>query len=228
MPDLPRPKTATFFPEKTLTGVIASSSISPQFQRREPDQREYDGNDPETNHDLRLGPALLLEMVMDRRHLEDALSRELERSHLHDHRNRFQHEQTPDHREDDLVLGRDRDGAEKAAERERAGIAHEDRGGRGVEPQKSEARAEHGAADDREFARSRDMPKLEIFGEDQVAGEIRDDRERKRGDHHRHDREPVEPVGEVHGVARAHNHEGAEDEEEIAEVEDIELDQREG
>ena len=38
--------------------------------------------------------------------------------------------------------------------------------------------------------------------------------EGRRRDHHRHDREAIEPVGEVDGVAAADDHERAEDDEE--------------
>ena len=48
-------------------------------------------------------------------------------------------------------------GAEQAAERQRAGVAHEDLRRRRVEPQKAEARADQRAADDREFAGAGDV-----------------------------------------------------------------------
>src|SRR5262249_57724616 len=84
-PEPPRPNTATFLPAKEVTGIM-----SPQLQRREAGKRKHHRDDPETDHDLRLGPAELLEMMMDRRHLEYAFSGELEGSHLHDHRNHLQ------------------------------------------------------------------------------------------------------------------------------------------
>jgi hypothetical protein len=71
---------------------------------------------------------------------EDALARQLEGRDLDDDREGFQHEQTADDGEHDLVLGGDRDGAQRTAERQRAGVAHEDHGGRRVEPQEAEAR----------------------------------------------------------------------------------------
>src|SRR6201991_3400920 len=86
-PEPPRPNTATVLPAKEVTGI----KLSPQLQGRETDQRQHHRDDPEADDDLRLGPAELLEMMVDRRHLEDTLSRQLERRHLHDHRNRFQH-----------------------------------------------------------------------------------------------------------------------------------------
>ena len=68
--------------------------------------------------------------------------------------------------EHDLVLGGDGDGAEHAADRERAGVAHEDRGRRRVEPQEAEARADHRAAEHGELARAGDVVDLQVVGED--------------------------------------------------------------
>src|SRR6202795_3663459 len=84
-PDPPRPNTATVLPAKEVTGI----KRSPQFQRREAGQRQHHRNDPEPDHDLRFGPAQLLEMMMDRRHPEHAFAGKLERHHLHDHRDRL-------------------------------------------------------------------------------------------------------------------------------------------
>src|SRR4029077_3457736 len=100
---------------------------SSQLQGGETRKRGHDRNDPEPDHDLRLGPALLLEVVMQRCHAEHALAGEAERDHLHDHRYGLEHEQSADDRKRDLLLGGDRDGAEQPAERERTGVAHEDR-----------------------------------------------------------------------------------------------------
>src|ERR1044071_7135286 len=96
---------------------------SPQLQRRKPGERQHDRDDPEPDHDLRLGPALLLEVMMDRRHLEDALAGELERDHLHDHRDRFEHEQSADYGKNDFMLGRDRNRPQKPAKRKRTRVA---------------------------------------------------------------------------------------------------------
>src|SRR3954452_8237098 len=88
-PEPPSPNTATVLPAKQVTGI----KVSPQLQRRKPDQRQHHRDDPEPDHDLRLGPAFLFEMMVQRRHPEDALAGQLERDHLHDHGDRFQHEQ---------------------------------------------------------------------------------------------------------------------------------------
>src|SRR6476661_1173832 len=94
-PEPPRPNTATVLPAKEVTGI----KRSPQLQRGEAGQRQHHRDDPEPDHDLRFGPALLFEMVMQRRHPEHALAGQLEGRYLHDHRDRFQHEQSADHGE---------------------------------------------------------------------------------------------------------------------------------
>src|SRR3954466_16107519 len=112
-PEPPSPNTATVLPAKEVTGIMmsfrgaplrrergmtnmpsqASPTRSPQLQRRQAGQRQHHRDDPEPDHDLRLGPSLLLEMVMQRRHPEYAFSGQLERDHLHDDGNRLEHEQ---------------------------------------------------------------------------------------------------------------------------------------
>src|SRR5690242_20578506 len=93
-PEPPRPNTATVLPAKEVTGIMTKRSA--QFQRGETGERQHHRDDPEADHDLRLGPAELLEMMVDRRHLEEALARELEGGDLHDHGHRLQHEQAAD------------------------------------------------------------------------------------------------------------------------------------
>src|SRR5512138_1626050 len=81
-PEPPRPNTATVFPAKEVTGIMNRST---QFQRGETGERKHHRDDPEADHDLRFGPALLLEMMVQRRHPEHAFAGQLERGHLHDH-----------------------------------------------------------------------------------------------------------------------------------------------
>src|SRR5262245_34807884 len=166
-PEAPRPNTATRRPAKAVIGIMLRPS--PQLQGREAGEREHDRDDPEPDHDLRLGPAFLLEVVMQRRHHEYPPAGELERDHLHDHRNRLQHEQPADDGERDLVLGGDRDRADQPTERQRAGVAHEDRGWRRIEPQEAEAGAEQRAAQDHQLAGTRHEMNLQIVGIDRVA-----------------------------------------------------------
>src|SRR4029077_9342428 len=67
-PERASPSTTKDEPLKTARSIIHS----PQLQRGETDHRQDGGNDPEAEDDGGFGPALLLEMVMQRRHPEDA------------------------------------------------------------------------------------------------------------------------------------------------------------
>ena len=126
---------------------------------------------------------------------------------------RLHHEQAADHRQHDLVLDRDRRRAEQAAERQRSGVAHEDLRRRRVEPQEADARADQRAADHHEVAGEGDVIDQQIVRVDRVAGDIGDEAERRGGDHHRHDREPVEPVGQIDRIAEGDDDERAEQQE---------------
>src|SRR6185437_9157494 len=121
-PDRARPRTPTRDPLKEGTGIIAS----PQLQGGEPGKGQDRGDDPEADDDGRLLPALLLEMMVQRRHAEDAPAGQLEARHLDDDRHRLEDEEPADDGEHDLVLGDDADRADGAADREGAGVAHED------------------------------------------------------------------------------------------------------
>src|SRR5262249_62235558 len=107
--------------------------------------------------------AELLEVVVDWRHAEHALAGEFERYHLDDHRDGLDHEQPADNGKHDLVLGDDRDGSDETAERERAGVAHEDRGGGANETQKTKGGAPKGAAQHTPIARAGDGNDLQIY-----------------------------------------------------------------
>ena len=74
---------------------------------------------------------------------------------LDDHRQRFDDEDAADEYEQELLLDQQRDGAERAAQAERADVAHEDVGGVGVPPQKAEAGADQGAAEHRQLTGQR-------------------------------------------------------------------------
>src|SRR5690606_412364 len=130
MPEAPSPMTATVCPRQGTTSITAS----PQLERRQAHQGQDRGDDPEADDDGGLLPTLLLEMMMQRRHAEDAPPGHLVRRDLDDDRHRFQYEQAADDGQHQLVLGDDADRAERAADRERAGVAHEHHGRRGVEP----------------------------------------------------------------------------------------------
>ena len=95
-------------------------------------------------------------------------------------RQRLDHEQAADDHQHELVMGRDRDRAERAAEREAAGVAHEDRGRRRVEPQEGEAGADDRQQQHGEVADAEHVRNAEIVGERRVADEVGDEQEGDR------------------------------------------------
>src|SRR5277367_842895 len=95
-PERASPSTATVLPAMKPRSIIAL----PQLQGREADQRQHRGDDPEADDDGRLRPALLLEMMVQRRHAEDAAAGQLERGDLDDHRYGLEHEQPADDHQD--------------------------------------------------------------------------------------------------------------------------------
>ncbi len=128
---------------------------------------------------------------------------QLEGRHLHDHRQRLDDEHAADEHQHELLLGDQRHHAERRAERQRADVAHEHLRRIGVEPEEAEARGGQRAAEDRQLAGAGHVRDLQILGELRVAGDVGEDHVGAGGDHHRTDRQAVEPVGEVHGVRGA-------------------------
>ena len=71
-----------------------------------------------------------------------------------------------------------------------------------------------------------DIVELEIVREFLVADKIGDQRERHRGDDHRHDGKPVEPIGEIDRVGGACDHHAAHGDKEDAERDQRRLQER--
>ena len=116
-------------------------------------------------------------MVVDRGHAEHPLAGALEPEHLDDDAGGLHHEQPADDQQHDLVVRGDRDRAERAAEREAAGIAHEHRRRRRVEPQEGEPRAHDPGAQDRQLARARHVRNAEVGRIVDAADEVGDDQQ---------------------------------------------------
>ena len=120
---------------------------------------------------------------------------------LEDDRRGLDHEDAADDDEDEFLLDEERDGAERAAERERADVAHEDVGGIRVVPEEPEARADQRAAEDRQLAdQRRHRGSWQVLGEHAMAADVGQRGERRRRDAEHADRQAVETVGEVDRV----------------------------
>ena len=88
-------------------------------------------------------------MMVDGRHLENSFLAQLVGAHLQDHGERLDYENASDERQEQLLLDHDGHRADRAAERQRADIAHEYFGRMRVVPEKSDGGADHGSAENR-------------------------------------------------------------------------------
>jgi hypothetical protein len=95
------------FLNAAFTIAFIPLSISAQFQCSQSEQDEHHSDDPETNNNAGLRPPFQFEMVMQRRHAEDALASQLERANLEDYGNRLHHEYAPHDEQHDLVARND-------------------------------------------------------------------------------------------------------------------------
>ena len=151
------------------------------------------GDDPEADHDLGLAPALHLEVVMQRRHPEDALAGELERGDLQERptgprprrcRRCSGESSSVLVTTASVAMTAPRPSDPVSPMKMSAGIA--------VVPQEPEARTGDGRREQREL---------------EVVLRERDGGEREHDDHDRAGRQTVETVGEVHGVRERDDHE---------------------
>src|SRR5688572_6550655 len=195
-----RPRT-----EKSL-----SPTPSPQLQRRQAEEREDHRHDQKSGDHLRLAPPHQFEVMVERRHLEHSLARELERRDLDDHRGRLGDEHAADDYEQQLLLDEGGYRGEGAAQRQRADIAHENFGGIRVVPKEAEARPHQRAAEDRELRGRREAYEEQVVRKYGVTGNVGQRGERRGRHPERADREAVEAVGQVYGVRPRHEHERGE------------------
>ncbi len=205
-----------------MTNVIC------KLQRRQTEQRENDSHDHEARDHLRLAPAAQLEVVMQRRHAEDALpAGRLEVADLQHDRGGFEQEHAADQHQQQLLLDQDRDDAERGAQRQRSDVAHEDLGGIGVVPKESERGAHQRSAEHRQLGGLRKADQQQVLGKDAVAGDVGQRGVGRGRDREDADREAVEAVGQVHGIRFGDQHEHREREVADAEVRNQVLEERE-
>lgn len=104
---------------------------------------------------------------MDRGHQEDAFAGAFEVEDLNDDAQRSTTNK-PTMASTISCLVTTGDGAERAAQGEAAGVAHEDRRRGGVIPQEAEAAADQGGDEDHQLARAGDGVDAQVFGEIRV------------------------------------------------------------
>ena len=157
MPLTPSPATVMCCPARSAPRRGHLLGRPSCVEEAEADDHAHALDDPEADHDKDLGPALEFEVVLERRHPEDALAGQPEGADLDDDGHGDQDEEAAEEREQQLGAGADRQAGERAAEGQRAGVAHEDLGGRGVPPQEAEAGAHQRGGDDGEVERVPDL-----------------------------------------------------------------------
>src|ERR687898_1182630 len=135
------------------TGLVRSGERL--LVEREADRAADRRDDPEAQDDLRLRPRLELEVMVDRRHQEDALAEHLEGEDLDEDGERLDHEDAAHEDEQHLGLGHHGERRDRAAQPERPRVPHEDRRGEGVEPEEADARADEARRDEREIGLAR-------------------------------------------------------------------------
>src|SRR5271165_2297046 len=118
------PTTSTRIPRSSidpgiLPSAIPSAPSSAQFQCRQRKQCEYQRGNPEPHNHFAFAPAQQFKVMMNRRHSKNPLPAKLERSHLQNHRQRFHHKNPAHKHQQHLLLDDHRDGAQRAAERQR-------------------------------------------------------------------------------------------------------------
>ena len=155
-------------------------------------------------------------MVVQRCHAEDPLAARLERHHLYHHGKRFRDKDAAHQRKDEFLADGDGHGSQRRAERERADIAHENQRRVRVVPEKTQPRARNGRAEHRHFTDTGQHRLVQIARVVRAAGNVGKHRKAACDQHHRHDGEAVEAVGQVHRVARPGQDEIDEGEEEPA------------
>jgi hypothetical protein len=145
--------------------------------------------------------------MVKRSHLEDTLFAQFITPHLQYDANRLEYENTPDEGEQELLFDDYGNGPDGPAEGEGAYVSHEHFSGMRVVPEETDAGANHGAAEDRDFAHHGHPLQFEIVGEDSVSADVREHGERGGGDDGATDGQPIQPIGEIHRVARANDDE---------------------
>src|SRR5688572_28335294 len=114
----------------------------------------------------------------------------LEYEALQQHRHSLGDEHTAEEDEQELGLEEDDDNAQRAAERKRARVAHEDFRWMAVVPEEANGRAKYRCAEHRELAGVLQVVDLQVGTRVDAADQIAEDRERAYGDRRESSCEP--------------------------------------
>ena len=138
--------------------------------------------------------------MVDRSHVEDSLPSNLERSDLHDDRNRLQHEYTPHDHEKEFLFGHHSHRAKGGTQSERANISHKYLGRIGIKPEEAQACTNHGTTEDRQFPTASDIGNLKVISKPRVSSQITKKHECTTRHEDRADGEAIQPIRQIDGI----------------------------
>ena len=121
---------------------------------------------------------------------------------LQNHRDRFGEEDKADDEQQEFALEQNGDRAHRTAQRERTGVAHEHLRRMRVVPEESDTRANNGSAKDRQLTGAAQVEHLQVRAGIDTTDEIGEESERQHGDRDKACRESIQPISEIHRVAR--------------------------
>src|SRR5215470_13622163 len=139
-------------------------------------------------------------MMMQGRHLKNALLAQLVRGHLQNHRTRLDDKYSSDERQQKFLLDDHGDGADCTTQSKRAHIAHENFRWVRVVPQESDRRSDHCTAKNGQLTDLRHALKLEIGSERRVPTHVGKNGQSSSRDHSATNGQTVETVGKINGV----------------------------
>src|SRR5262249_39253116 len=202
------PASAT--PYTTTVRPASSSAMADELgvEQAHPECDSDTGDDPEPDDDRDFLPPRHLEVVVQRRHPERTASGAgspagvLEPAGLDEAGQGHHREQPAQYHQQQFDARQDRHCSHQPAERHGTGVAHEDLCRRGVPPEKSEAGAHGGGAQDRKITRVADLVAA-VRADTPRAAQVPSLDKPDYGEcteHHRSGagRQPVQSVGEVH------------------------------
>src|ERR1700691_1754962 len=189
------------------SAYAAAKETLPQFQGRQRKQRKHQRRNPEAHNHLRLRPAQQFEVMVNRRHLENAFLAQLVRTDLQYHRQRLDNENPSDEGQQQFMFDHHSNRADGSAQRQRTHVAHEYLGRMCVIPEKSNRRPDHRPAKNRKLPDLWHALQFQINRKSGVAAEVGKNRQRSSRNHRTTYGETIKTIGKTDGVARSDNDE---------------------
>ena len=149
-------------------------------------------------------------MVVNGRHFKNTAARRFKAGDLENHRHRLHDKNAADNHEQEFLFAADRDCTQHSADRQRAGIAHEDAGRMGIPPEEAQAGSQQRDAEDGQLPGIGNEGHLKVGCCLKITRHIHEHGIGRRHGRGASCRKPVQSVCEVHRVGCAHDDEEVE------------------